>query len=52
MNNNQKKYFHIDSGTSTDQIFALFDIVQSDKKNEFEELINDSDTDFIAPEKK
>lgn len=51
MNNNQKKYFHIDSGTSTDQIFALFDIVQSGNKNKFDELINDSDTDFIAPEK-
>ena len=25
--------------------------MQSDNKNKFDELINDSDTDFIAPEK-
>lgn len=51
MNNNQKKYFHINSSTSTDQIFALLDTVQSDNKNEFDKLMKDSDTDFIAPEK-
>ena len=50
INNNWKIYFHIDSGASTDQIFALLDTVQSDNKAEIDELMNDFDTEFIAPE--
>ena len=50
MNNNRKRYFYINSGTSTDQIFALLDTVLSDNKDEIDELMNDSDTEFIAPE--
>ena len=50
MNNNQKIYFHLDSGASTDQIFALLDTVQSDNEDEINELMNDFDTEFIAPE--
>ena len=37
MNNNRKSCFHIDSGTSTDQIFALLDTVQSDNEDMIEE---------------
>ena len=33
-----------------DQIFMLLDTVQSDNKNENDKLMNDSDTEFIAPE--
>ena len=33
-----------------DQIFAFLDTVQSDNENEIEELMNDSGTEFIAPE--
>ena len=50
MNNNRKLYFHIDSGTSADQIFALLDIAHCDNEDETEKLMNDSDTEFIAPE--
>ena len=50
MNKNQKRNLHCDSGTSTSQIFALLDTVQSDKENEIHKLMNDSDTEFIAPE--
>ena len=50
MNKNQKRNLHCDSGTSTGQIFALLDTVQSDKENEIHKLMNDSDTEFIAPE--
>ena len=50
MNNNQKRCFHIDSGNSTDEIFTLLDTVQSDNEDELDELLNDSDTEFIAPE--
>ena len=50
MNNNRKRYFHIDSGTSTDEIFALLDTFQSDNQGEINKLMNDFDTEFIAPE--
>ena len=33
-----------------DQIFVLLDTVQSDNEDETEELMNDSGTEFIAPE--
>ena len=51
MKNNQKRYFHIDSGTSTDQRLTLLDTVQSDNEDEIDELMNDSDTEFIASER-
>ena len=50
MNNNRKIYFHIDSGTSTDQTFALLDTVQSNNEDKIDELMNDFDTEFIASE--
>ena len=33
-----------------DQVFTLLDAVQSDNENEKHELIEDSDTEIIAPE--
>ena len=48
MNNNQKKYFHINSGDSTKQIFSLLHTVQSDNEYDIEELLNDSAMKFIA----
>ena len=48
MNNNRTKYFHIDGGTSKVQMFVLLDTVQSDNDDEIDELINDSNTEFIA----
>ena len=48
--NNQKRLFHIDSDTSTDQGFTLLDAVQSDNEDEIEKLMNDFDTKFRAPE--
>jgi len=48
MDNNRKKYFHIDADTSTDTIFAMLDTVQSDNEEDIDELMNDSDTEFIA----
>ena len=49
MNNNQKRYFHIDNGTSASQTFASLDTMQSDGEDKIEELMNDSDTELIAP---
>ena len=48
MNNNQKRYFHINSGYSTKQIFSLLHTVQSDNEYDIEELLNDSAMKFIA----
>ena len=50
MNNKQKWYFHIDKSTSIVHIFALLDTVETDNEDETHELMNDSDTEFIAPE--
>ena len=50
MNKNQKRPFHIDSDASTDQVFTLLDAVQSDNKDEINELMNDFDTECRAPE--
>ena len=50
MNNNQKRPFHIDSDASKDQVFTLLDAVQSDNKDEINELMNDFDTECRAPE--
>ena len=50
MNNNRKTYFHIDSGTSTDQTFALLDKVQSNNEDNIDEFMNDFDTEFIVSE--
>ena len=51
MKSNRKIYFHIDSGTSTDQIFTFLDTAQSDNENKIDQLMNDSDTKSIAPER-
>lgn len=48
--NNRKRYFQVDIGTQMDQIFALLDIGHSYNEDEIDELINDSDTEFITPE--
>ena len=50
MNKNRKKYVQINNHTSSDQIFALLDNVQSDDEEDIEELVNDSDKRFFANE--
>ena len=48
LNNNQERYFHIDSVTSTDQIFVLLNTVQSYNEDKIGKLMNVSDTKLIA----
>ena len=48
MNNNRKKYVQINNHTSSNQIFALLDNVQSDEEEDIEELMNNSDTEFFT----
>ena len=50
MNNYQNRHFDIGSDASRDQVFLLLDAVQSDNKDETDQLMNDFDTEFIAPE--
>ena len=45
-----ERYFHIDENASSEQIYALLDDVESADKDDIDNLINDSDTDFIAEE--
>ena len=50
MANGIKRYFDINKNISGKQIYALLDNVDSDNEEETENLINDSDTEFIADE--
>ena len=50
MNDYWKGYFHIDNDASTDQVFMLLVAVQSDNEDDIDKLMNDFDTEFIAPE--
>ena len=44
----RKRY--IDENASSEQIYSLLDDVESDDKNDIDNLMNDSDTEFIAEE--
>ena len=46
----RKRYFHIDENASSEQIYALLDVVGSADKDDIDKLMNDSDTEFIAEE--
>ena len=48
--NNRKRYFHIDKKASSEQLFALLSDVESADKDDIDNLMNDSDTEFIAVE--
>ena len=48
--NGRKRYFHIDENASSEQIYGLLDDVETAGKDEIDNLMNDSDTEFIADE--
>ena len=48
--NGRKRYFHIDENDSNEKIYALLDDVESADKDGIDNLMNDSDTEFIAEE--
>ena len=50
LNNKRKKYARIDRNTRSEEIFALLDEVNSDHEEDIENLMNDSDTEFIVDE--
>ena len=46
----RKRYFHIDKNAGSEQIYSLLDDVESDDNNDIDNLMNDSDNEFIAEE--
>ena len=48
--NCRKRYFHIDENTSSEQIYASLDDVESTEEDDIDNLMSNSDTEFIAEE--
>ena len=48
--NSRKRYFYVDKNTSSEQMYALLDDVESADKDDKDSLMNDSDNKFIAEE--
>ena len=48
--NGRKRYFPIDENASSEQIYALLDLVEIADEDGIDNVINDSDTEFIAEE--
>ena len=48
LNNKRKKYVGIDRNTRSEEIFGLLDEVNSAQEEDIENLMNDSDTEFIV----
>ena len=46
----RKNYVRIDSNALSDDIFALLDSLSSDEEEDLDNLMNDSDTEFIVEE--
>ena len=48
--NGRKRYFYIERNATSEQMYALLDDVESDEEDDTGNLINDSDTGFVAEE--
>ena len=48
--NGRKRHFHIDEIASSEQIFALLDDAESADEDDIDNLMNDSNTEFITGE--
>ena len=48
--NNRKKYIHIDWKTGSNEIYAMLDEIESDTESGIENLLEDSDTEYISEE--
>ena len=46
----RKRYFHIDENVISEQIYALLDDIKSADEDDIDNLMNDSDTEFVAEE--
>ena len=47
---NRKTYVKIDRETGSDEIFAMLDQIESETESDVENLLEDSDTEYIAEE--
>ena len=45
--NGRKRYFHIDENASGEQMYALLDDIESAEEDDIDNLMNDSDTEFL-----
>ena len=48
MENKRKKYIRIESDISNDELFAMFDEIDSGDESDIENILNDSDTEFLC----
>ena len=48
--NGKKTYFHVNENASSEQIYALLDDVGRADEEDIDNLMNDSDTEFIVEE--
>ena len=48
MENKRMKYIRIESDTSNDELFAMFDEIDSGDESDIENILNDSDTEFLC----
>ena len=48
--NGRKRYFHIDKNASSEQVYALLVDVESASEDDIDNIMNDSDIEFIAEE--
>ena len=48
MENKHKKYIRIESDISNDELFAIFDEIDSGDESDIENILNDSDTELLC----
>lgn len=48
--NNRKRYIYIDSETGSNKIFSVLDKIENETVKETENLLQNSDTEYIAEE--
>ena len=48
--NNRKKYVMINRETGSNDIFAMLDAIGSDNESDIDNLLEDSDTEYVAEE--
>ena len=46
----RKHYVETDRGTASEQVLALLEAIKSDEEDKIDNLMNDSDTEFIMEE--
>ena len=48
--NNRNKYIHVDRETGSNEIFVMLDKIDGEAESDIENLLEDSDTEYIAEE--